>query len=202
MIKIPATVEGLEAITEAIGAGHQRQRHADLQPRAAPRRSSTPTSPGSSRPRPPASTSRRSTRSRRSSCRASTPRSTSGSTAIGTDEALALKSKAGVANAQLAYQLFEQEFATERATALLAAGANLQRPLWASTGVKDPNLPDTLYVTELAVARRRQHDAGEDARGHLRPRRRSHGDTVTGAYAEADAGARRARRASASTTTT
>jgi len=62
-----------------------------------------------------------------------------------------LKSKAGVANAQLAYQLFEQEFATDRAKALLAAGGHLQRPLWASTGVKDPDLPDTLYVTELAV---------------------------------------------------
>ena len=72
--------------------------------------------------------------------------------AIGTPEALALKSKIGVANAQLAYQLFEKEFATERATSLIAAGANLQRPLWASTGVKDPTLPDTLYVTELAVA--------------------------------------------------
>jgi transaldolase len=70
---------------------------------------------------------------------------------IGTDDALALKSKAGVANAQLAYQLFEQEFASDRAKALLAAGAHLQRPLWASTGVKDPELPDTLYVTELAV---------------------------------------------------
>ncbi|UOE45167.1 transaldolase [Agromyces larvae] len=73
-------------------------------------------------------------------------------TAIGTDEALALKSKAGVANARLAYELFEQEFAGERAQALLAAGANRQRPLWASTGVKDPSLPDTLYVTELVAA--------------------------------------------------
>ena len=72
--------------------------------------------------------------------------------AIGTDEAKGLKSKAGVANAQLAYQAFEQTFATERARGLISSGANLQRPLWASTGVKDPNLPDTLYVTELAVA--------------------------------------------------
>ena len=71
--------------------------------------------------------------------------------AIGTDEALALKSKAGVANARLAYQVYEQEFSSERARLLLEAGANKQRPLWASTGVKDPNLPDTLYVTELAV---------------------------------------------------
>lgn len=72
--------------------------------------------------------------------------------AIGTDEARALKSKAGVANAQLAYEVFEQSFTSERAATLLAAGANKQRPLWASTGVKDPNLPDTLYVTELAAA--------------------------------------------------
>ena len=72
-------------------------------------------------------------------------------TAVGTDEALALKSKAGVANAQLAYEVYEQAFATDRAAALLAAGAHKQRPLWASTGVKDPSLPDTLYVTELAV---------------------------------------------------
>ena len=71
--------------------------------------------------------------------------------AIGTPEALALKSKAGIANARLAYQVFEQEFGSDRASELRAAGATVQRPLWASTGVKDPNLPDTLYVTELAV---------------------------------------------------
>lgn len=71
--------------------------------------------------------------------------------AIGTPEAVALKSKAGIANARLAYEVFEQAFASDRAAALLAAGANVQRPLWASTGVKDPSLPDTLYVTELAV---------------------------------------------------
>ncbi|WP_193596185.1 transaldolase [Microbacterium sp. YJN-G] len=71
--------------------------------------------------------------------------------AIGTDEAEALRSKAGLANARLAYELFEKTFAGDRAKALLDAGANLQRPLWASTGVKDPNLPDTLYVTELVA---------------------------------------------------
>ena len=71
--------------------------------------------------------------------------------AVGTDEAKALKSKAGVANAQLAYEVYEAEFSTDRATALLNAGAHKQRPLWASTGVKDPSLPDTLYVTALAV---------------------------------------------------
>lgn len=72
-------------------------------------------------------------------------------TTIGTATALTLKAKAGVANARLAYELFEEKFATDAAKALLAAGANTQRPLWASTGVKDPALPDTLYVSELVA---------------------------------------------------
>lgn len=71
--------------------------------------------------------------------------------AIGTDEARALKSKAAIANARLAYELFVAQFATERAITLQEKGANRQRPLWASTGTKDPNLPDTLYVTELVT---------------------------------------------------
>jgi transaldolase len=104
--------------------------------------------------------------------------------AIGGDEATALKSKAGVANAQLAYQLFEREFATDRAKALLAAGANLQRPLWASTGVKDPSLPDTLYVTELAVAGvvNTMPEKTMEATFDHAP---LHGDAVTGSYASA-----------------
>jgi transaldolase len=72
--------------------------------------------------------------------------------AIGTDAAKALKSKAGVANAQLAYEVYVAEFATDRAQALLADGANKQRPLWASTGVKDPAVLDTTYVVELVAA--------------------------------------------------
>jgi transaldolase len=71
--------------------------------------------------------------------------------AIGTDEAKALKGKAGVANARLAYQVYEELFATERWALLAEAGALPQRPLWASTGVKDPAYPDTLYVTELVA---------------------------------------------------
>ncbi|SDR94993.1 transaldolase [Nocardioides scoriae] len=62
-----------------------------------------------------------------------------------------LKGKAGVANARLAYQAFEEFFTGERWEALEAAGARKQRPLWASTGVKDPTLPDTMYVVELCV---------------------------------------------------
>ena len=71
--------------------------------------------------------------------------------ANGSAEALALKSKAGLANARLAYQVFEQDFDNADWAALEAAGANKQRPLMASTGVKDPNLSDTLYVTELVA---------------------------------------------------
>jgi transaldolase len=72
--------------------------------------------------------------------------------AIGTDEAKALKSKAALANARLAYALYQEQFSSERWAALEAKGANRQRPLWASTGVKDPELSDTLYVSELVVA--------------------------------------------------
>jgi transaldolase len=61
----------------------------------------------------------------------------------------ALKSRAGVANAQLAYQAYEEVFSSERWQALEAKGARPQRPLWASTGVKNPDLPDTLYISEL-----------------------------------------------------
>ena len=71
---------------------------------------------------------------------------------LGTPEAHALRGKAALANARLAYELFEQRFATERWAALRAAGANLQRPLWASTSVKDPSFGDTMYVVELVAA--------------------------------------------------
>jgi len=71
--------------------------------------------------------------------------------AIGTDEATALKGKAAVANARLAYAAYQEVFGGERFAALKASGANVQRPLWASTGVKDPAYPDTMYVTELVV---------------------------------------------------
>jgi transaldolase len=71
---------------------------------------------------------------------------------IGTDAALALRGKAAVANARLAYAAFEQVFSSDRWAPLAAKGANAQRPLWASTGVKNKAYPDTLYVTELVVA--------------------------------------------------
>ena len=71
--------------------------------------------------------------------------------AIGTDEALALRGKAGVANAQVALGAFEEIFSGERFKALEAKGANKQRPLWASTGTKNAAYPDTLYVSELTA---------------------------------------------------
>jgi transaldolase len=72
--------------------------------------------------------------------------------AIGSDEALSLRGQAGIANARLAYAAYQQVFEAEpRYTALRAAGARIQRPLWASTGVKNARYPDTMYVAELVA---------------------------------------------------
>jgi len=71
---------------------------------------------------------------------------------LGTPEAIALRGKAAIANARLAYELFENKCAEERWQALAASGANIQRPLWASTSTKDPSFPDTMYVVDLVVA--------------------------------------------------
>jgi transaldolase len=69
--------------------------------------------------------------------------------AMGSDEAKELRGKAGIANARLAYQAYEEVISSQRWQTLVDAGARVQRPLWASTGVKDPAYPDTMYVTEL-----------------------------------------------------
>lgn len=69
--------------------------------------------------------------------------------AIGTPDAAALRGRAAVANAQLAYELFCNRFSGPRWVALAARGARVQRPLWASTSTKDPSYPDTRYVDEL-----------------------------------------------------
>lgn len=69
--------------------------------------------------------------------------------AIGTPEALALRGKVAVANAQLAYERFLDRFSGPRWEALAARGARVQRPLWASTSTKNPDYPDTLYVDTL-----------------------------------------------------
>src|SRR5262249_46117945 len=71
--------------------------------------------------------------------------------AIGTPQALALRGRAAVANARLAYQRYEQMAEDSRWPRLADGGARAQRPLWASTGVKNPAYPDTMYVTELVA---------------------------------------------------
>ena len=71
--------------------------------------------------------------------------------AIGTEDALALRGKAAVANALVAYGAFEEVFGSERFRSLEASGAKRQRPLWASTGVKNPDYDDTMYVRDLVV---------------------------------------------------
>src|SRR6185436_19957068 len=74
--------------------------------------------------------------------------------AIGTDSARALRGRAAIANARLAYAAYQDVFeAGGRYAALSYAGAHVQRPLWASTGVKNPAYPETKYVTELIAPR-------------------------------------------------
>lgn len=69
--------------------------------------------------------------------------------ALGTEEAAGLAGTAAVAQAKLAYQRFTEVFSGPRWEALAAAGARVQRPLWASTSTKNPAYPDTLYVDSL-----------------------------------------------------
>ncbi|MUL84497.1 MULTISPECIES: transaldolase [unclassified Mycolicibacterium] len=70
---------------------------------------------------------------------------------IGSEDALGLRGKAGVANSRLAYAAYEEVFGGERFAPLKDHGARVQRVLWASTGVKNPDYSDTLYVTELVA---------------------------------------------------
>ncbi|MEU1027593.1 transaldolase [Streptomyces mirabilis] len=107
-------------------------------------------------------------------------------TKVGTDEALALKGRAALANARLAYEAYEEVFASARWTALAPAGANKQRPLWASTGVKDPSYKDTLYVDEL-VAPGTVNTMPEATLNATADHGDIHGDAVTGGYTQARA---------------
>ncbi|WP_329302584.1 transaldolase [Streptomyces sp. NBC_00659] len=112
----------------------------------------------------------------------------------GTDEALALKGRAALANARLAYEAYETVFGSvggsaqggARWTALAASGAQKQRPLWASTGVKDPAYKDTLYVDEL-VAPGTVNTMPEGTLNATADHGDIHGDTVTGGYDRARA---------------
>ncbi|MFE6685341.1 transaldolase [Streptomyces sp. NPDC057743] len=105
---------------------------------------------------------------------------------LGTDEAKALKGKAALANARLAYQAFEEVFSSDRWAALDKAGANKQRPLWASTGVKDPAFKDTLYVDEL-VAPGTVNTMPEATLEATADHGEITGDTVRGTYTAAKA---------------
>lgn len=96
-----------------------------------------------------------------------------------------LRGKAGLANARLAYEVFEQGFNNERARMLLSLGAHLQRPLWASTGVKDPSLPDTLYVTGL-VAANVVNTMPEATLNAFSDHGQVDGDTITASYRDSD----------------
>ena len=105
---------------------------------------------------------------------------------IGTDEAKALRGKAALANALLAYAAFEEVLASDRWKQLADAGANPQRPLWASTGVKNPDYPDTLYVTDLVVADT-VNTMPEKTLDAFADHGEVEGDTVTGRAREAQA---------------
>jgi transaldolase len=103
---------------------------------------------------------------------------------IGSAEAGDLRGKAAIANARLAFERYEKVFSGERWEALAAAGAKPQRPLWASTGVKDPSYDDTQYVVELVASGivNTMPEATLDAvadHGVIR------GDTIRPAYADA-----------------
>ncbi|MFJ1805875.1 MULTISPECIES: transaldolase [unclassified Streptomyces] len=115
-------------------------------------------------------------------------------TLLGTDAARALKGRAALANARLAYEAYEEVFGSagrptrsgDRWTALAGARANKQRPLWASTGVKDPVYKDTLYVDDL-VAPGTVNTMPEATLNATADHGDITGDTVTGGYAQARA---------------
>jgi len=104
--------------------------------------------------------------------------------AIGTDEALALRGKAGIANSRLAYAAFQEAFTGGRWDNLAKLGATAQRPLWASTGVKNPDYADTMYITELVVADT-VNTMPEKTLLAFADHGEVHGDRVTGTAAEA-----------------
>ncbi|MFF9163688.1 transaldolase [Streptomyces longwoodensis] len=107
-------------------------------------------------------------------------------TVLGSEEALALKGRAALANARLAYAAYEEVFSGPRWLALAGAKATKQRPLWASTGVKDSAYKDTLYVDEL-VAPGTVNTMPEATLNAVADHGIISGDTVTGGYAQARA---------------
>ncbi|MCM6776707.1 transaldolase [Nocardia sp. CDC159] len=107
---------------------------------------------------------------------------------IGTPAALELRGKAGIANARLAFAAYQDVFDggahTSTYDQLASSGGNRQRPLWASTGVKNPDYPDTMYITEL-VAPNTVNTLPEKTLEAFAEHGELRGDTVTGKAAEA-----------------
>ncbi|WP_410816019.1 transaldolase [Micromonospora sp. 050-3] len=100
---------------------------------------------------------------------------------IGSEQAKSLRGKAAVANAQLAYERYTEVFASDRWKALAKAGAHPQRPLWASTSTKNPDYRDTIYVEEL-IAPGTVNTMPESVIDAYADHGETRGDTITGAY--------------------
>ncbi|WDZ84207.1 transaldolase [Micromonospora cathayae] len=103
---------------------------------------------------------------------------------LGSTEAKALRGKAAVANARLAYARYEEVFSSDRWQALAAAGAHPQRPLWASTSTKNPDYRDVIYVEEL-IAPGTVNTMPESVVHAYADHGETRSDTVTGAYDDA-----------------
>jgi transaldolase len=103
---------------------------------------------------------------------------------LGTPEAASLRGTAAIANARLAYQAFTEVTASRRWQDLAAAGARPQRPLWASTGVKNDAYPDTMYVSEL-IAPQTVNTMPGTTLAAFADHGRADGDSITGRYADA-----------------
>lgn len=103
---------------------------------------------------------------------------------IGSAEAKALRGKAAVANARLAYERYAEVFSSDRWQALADAGAHPQRPLWASTSTKNPDYRDVIYVEEL-IAPGTVNTMPEPVVHAFADHGETPGDTVTGAYGDA-----------------
>jgi transaldolase len=103
---------------------------------------------------------------------------------IGTPEATALRGQTAIANARLAYELYEQHFSSDRWTALAARGARPQKPLWASTSTKDASFRDTMYIEEL-VAPGTVNTMPEPTLHAVADHGQLRGDTIRGTYDQA-----------------
>ena len=151
MIKIPATLEGLPAITGNPGQGHLRQRHPDLLARAYEQVIDAFIEGIAQADANGHDLKHIGSVASFFVSRVDTAVDNK-LEEIGSDEAKALEGKAAIANARLAYELFENKFANDpRWAALEAKGAKKQRPLWASTGTKNPAYSDCVYVDELVA---------------------------------------------------